>query len=1212
MRNRKALLATIGVATCICLCWAILPTWAGQPTGTTPSVKEIHRGTSPTAAVGGSGTVTPAPAPVLLTGDETIVTPPVVEPDVPADGGPRAPQIIYRNEDLGGVNSYFAPGVGKLMGDDLALAVPTHRTLIEYSVNVYAPSGTPAYTVTAQIYTANGSSIGSPIIGTDKTWNMVGAGEQFLTYTLPASVAIPDNVWLVVGFSNANAGWLMGGPAEVGTSADRFAYQNTPPTWGYYWFSGNPLANFECVLTAEEGTPPIGACCRLSGACVADTTQTQCDSLCGTWYVGQTCAQISCQPCTISCTGTPEGEPQCAANYTDTTNGGCNSTPNVFGAISCGETICGTSGTYAFGTAQRRDTDWFQIVVNDTTPTVWKKLTVTLTAKFNWQVLIIDGTNGCSASTVVAAATGFPCGPTPVTACVPNGTYWIWVGPSDWSTCWACSDSPYKLQLACEPCPAPTGACCHDDDTNPNGCRVCTVQQNESDCLTIWADWNPVWKGLNTTCAEVDCNDVVAACCIPPQAACACKGDVNGDGSVNGKDIQCFVSVFLGSPLPGCNAACADMDGGGVAASDIAPFVTAVLNGACARDGGRDGCVYCQPMTCPDCQAAGGTWQPDVPNCDLPNSCLPDLACGACCFFSGGVWDCQIVTVGVDGSSPECDALGSPNVLSIWGTCDTANCGSTCSTPCPADAHVEVEGCGLDYNGGCNVENATPANFELINCGQKVCGTAWALGGLRDTDWYAFSVGDQNVTVTGKGNFPFMMLLVSDTGLASCQIDIVAEAYGDACTPAVLTANNLNGQYYLFVSTGTSQGGIFDGIACANYQFELTCSAVPPCDPQVVCGGGTPENEACGGDTNGGCNSTPEAFQNITCGQSICGTVWANAGNRDTDWYQFTLTGERDVTWAAQSELPVALFLISSPCSGLSVLASGYASCGVPGQATARLPAGTYYAFVATGDSNGGIFNGYPCGSNNGNDYKATLTCTVPPTGACCQNGVCVATVTETQCATNYPGSYWFQGQTCPAFSCPTQPTGACCVGTNCVATTTLYQCVVGLGGSFVEGQSCPAYVCQTTYCAAGSGTCDEYIARVIVGTIDNLPNPGTGCGTGGYTDYRSLSTNVTRGQAYTIDVVPGIVGQGYGYYYTGDRLGIWVDWNRDGDFADANETIYTGDLAPNFGATINVPPGASVGPTGLRVRIHYTDEATAPCGNAVYGEVEDYTLNVQ
>ncbi len=51
-----------------------------------------------------------------------------------------------------------------------------------------------------------------------------------------------------------------------------------------------------------------------------------------------------------------------------------------------------------------------------------------------------------------------------------------------------------------------------------------------------------------------------------------------------------------------------------------------------------------------------------------------------------------------------------------------------------------------------------------------------------------------------------------------------------------------------------------------------------------------------------------------------------------------------------------------------------------------------------------------------------TLSCGVvpPPTGACCDDGDCLATLTEADCL-GQKGT-WFQGGTCPGFSCPISP----------------------------------------------------------------------------------------------------------------------------------------------------------------------------------------------
>jgi hypothetical protein len=138
------------------------------------------------------------------------------------------------------------------------------------------------------------------------------------------------------------------------------------------------------------------------------------------------------------------------------------------------------------------------------------------------------------------------------------------------------------------------------------------------------------------------------------------------------------------------------------------------------------------------------------------------------------------------------------------------------------------------------------------------------------------------------------------------------------------------------------------------------------------------------------------------------------------------------------------------------------------------------------------------------------------------------------------------------------------------------------------------------TYCAAGSTTCDEFIGRVEVGSIDN----NSVCSAGGYANYTALSTNMTIGTGYAISVTNGTP-------YFGDQCGIWADWNKDGDFIDANETITVSGGPGSFTATITPPAGATVGTTRLRIRVMWTG-AVSSCGTADWGEVEDYTINVQ
>ena len=133
---------------------------------------------------------------------------------------------------------------------------------------------------------------------------------------------------------------------------------------------------------------------------------------------------------------------------------------------------------------------------------------------------------------------------------------------------------------------------------------------------------------------------------------------------------------------------------------------------------------------------------------------------------------------------------------------------------------------------------------------------------------------------------------------------------------------------------------------------------------------------------------------------------------------------------------------------------------------------------------------------------------------------------------------------------------------------------------------------------ASGGGY--EHISRVQIGSIDNIT------GSDNYTDYTNLSANIPLNGSDGLTVTMGDP------YSTSDQCGVWVDWNRDNDFDDANETILvsgTPGLGP-YTATIDPPASATLGECTMRVRITYSG-AVDPCGSTSFGEVEDYTLNI-
>lgn len=102
--------------------------------------------------------------------------------------------------------------------------------------------------------------------------------------------------------------------------------------------------------------------------------------------------------------------------------------------------------------------------------------------------------------------------------------------------------------------------------------------------------------------------------------------------------------------------------------------------------------------------------------------------------------------------------------------------------------------------------------------------------------------------------------------------------------------------------------------------------------------------------------------------------------------------------------------------------------------------------------------------------------------------------------------------------------------------------------------------------------------------------------------DGVTFTSNLTAGQTQSIVVVAS--GSGY--------LNAWIDFNRDGDWNDAGEQIFT-NTALTAGARVlsfTVPAGASIGDTYARFRLS-TQTGLLPTGTAPDGEVEDYKVTI-
>ena len=234
-----------------------------------------------------------------------------------------------------------------------------------------------------------------------------------------------------------------------------------------------------------------------------------------------------------------------------------------------------------------------------------------------------------------------------------------------------------------------------------------------------------------------------------------------------------------------------------------------------------------------------------------------------------------------------------------------------------------------------------------------------------------------------------------------------------------------DGTYYVILapyysySSHTCNGDATDTFTMAYYKDT-------PCD--VPCpSGGIPEAEACGDDTNGGCNADPPVFEAIECDDTICGTIWTDGSTRDTDWYEVTVATDTELMFTMEAEFDVIAGLVEQIVPGVpgcdnitGYIASPYLLLGPCEKDSVMfcVPPGTYYLFVSHQD-----WPIMPCGTTN--DYVATLTCAgcEIPRGACCMpNGTCVVDQTDAECV-GMGGDWQGDGTDCDPNECP-QPQG--------------------------------------------------------------------------------------------------------------------------------------------------------------------------------------------
>ncbi|MFK7959384.1 MAG: LamG-like jellyroll fold domain-containing protein [Phycisphaerales bacterium] len=140
------------------------------------------------------------------------------------------------------------------------------------------------------------------------------------------------------------------------------------------------------------------------------------------------------------------------------------------------------------------------------------------------------------------------------------------------------------------------------------------------------------------------------------------------------------------------------------------------------------------------------------------------------------------------------------------------------------------------------------------------------------------------------------------------------------------------------------------------------------------------EDEPCGTALNNGCQiAGAEMFDEIECGTTVCGRLWAEGGVQDQDAYRIFLPdfdgdGSSMLRVKLQSSMPAAVRIMGGSCDAPIEYAVGYSFDCEATEVMVCLPApGEYWISLTPEDGSGPIFGGYPC--DLGWRYRMDVEC---------------------------------------------------------------------------------------------------------------------------------------------------------------------------------------------------------------------------------------------
>ncbi|ESU29308.1 CHU large protein [Flavobacterium limnosediminis JC2902] len=179
-----------------------------------------------------------------------------------------------------------------------------------------------------------------------------------------------------------------------------------------------------------------------------------------------------------------------------------------------------------------------------------------------------------------------------------------------------------------------------------------------------------------------------------------------------------------------------------------------------------------------------------------------------------------------------------------------------------------------------------------------------------------------------------------------------------------------------------------------------------------------------------------------------------------------------------------------------------------------------------------------------------------------------------------------------------------------------LYNTTTPLNGTTTTTTADPVY-CTPSVGAAGDESLTYFTSISFVGTLNDISNSSTySSAPRGYQDFSTIASRSRQAQGQGVNISTQTTNRGY--------LKAWVDWNKDGDFVDAGETVYDVGGIASYSTTFGfvIPAVQPVGNYRIRIRINKDDDTSPYDPDAIstfnscqnidyYGETEDYTFTV-